>query len=415
MARPMSKSFYEWCIENNHEDWLELWDYKMNNLSPREVACGTQKKYWFKCSQGIHESEPKSIGNLTNKYRANILSCNRCNSVGQYLINNYGENALELYWDYEKNKVNPFDITRNSNMEIWIKCQEKDYHGSYKIKCTYLCNGQRCPYCASRKVHPKDSFGQYLIDTYGENALEKYWDFEKNKINPFNLSRSCDKKVWIKCLNVGYHDSYEIKCHNFYNGYRCSYCNRNGGKVHPKDSFAQYHIENTDPNFIEKYWSTKNKNNPFEIAPYSHKRVWIKCQNNKKHKDYEVQCYDFTGGCRCGRCKESYGEREIAGWLDNKNIKYVREKTFNDLLGLGNEPLRFDFYLLDYNVLIEYQGEQHYEPQDFFGGEEKFIEQQEHDKRKREYAKLHNIKLLEISYKNFDNIIEILNKELGLS
>ena len=71
--------------------------------------------------------------------------------------------------------------------------------------------------------------------------------------------------------------------------------------------------------------------------------------------------------------------------------------------------------MLDYNVLIEYQGEQHYEPQDFFGGEERYIEQQEHDKRKREYAKLHNIKLLEISYKNFDNITEILNKELGLS
>ena len=61
------------------------------------------------------------------------------------------------------------------------------------------------------------------------------------------------------------------------------------------------------------------------------------------------------------------------------------------------------------------EGGQHEKPIDLFGGEEQFKIQQEHDKRKKEYAKLHNIKLLEIWYYDFDNITEILNKELGLS
>ena len=70
------------------------------------------------------------------------------------------------------------------------------------------------------------------------------------------------------------------------------------------------------------------------------------------------------------------------------------------------------FYLPKYNMLIEYQGKQHECAVEFFGGEEKFKIQQEHDKRKREYAKLNNFILLEIWYYDFDNIEEILHKIL---
>ena len=77
--------------------------------------------------------------------------------------------------------------------------------------------------------------------------------------------------------------------------------------------------------------------------------------------------------------------------------------------------LSYDFYLQQYNLLIEFQGKQHEQPIEYFGGEKTFKKQQEHDKRKREYAKQNNINLLEIWYYDFDNITEILNKELGLS
>lgn len=67
------------------------------------------------------------------------------------------------------------------------------------------------------------------------------------------------------------------------------------------------------------------------------------------------------------------------------------------------------------NLLIEFQGIQHYEPVEIFGGEKQFKIQQEHDKRKREYAINNNIKLLEIPYWDFDNVEEILSRELGLT
>ena len=80
----------------------------------------------------------------------------------------------------------------------------------------------------------------------------------------------------------------------------------------------------------------------------------------------------------------------------------------------NNRHLSYDFYLPDYNLLIEYQGQQHEYAVDWFGGEEKFVRQQEFDTQKRNYAKNHDIHLLEIWYYDFENIENILTKELKL-
>ena len=94
------------------------------------------------------------------------------------------------------------------------------------------------------------------------------------------------------------------------------------------------------------------------------------------------------------------------------NITYRSQMKYKELVGVGDSPLLYDFYLPDYNILIECQGQQHEKPNKYFGGEEQFKIQQEHDRRKREYAKKNNIKLLEIWYYDYDRIDEILNKEL---
>ena len=77
--------------------------------------------------------------------------------------------------------------------------------------------------------------------------------------------------------------------------------------------------------------------------------------------------------------------------------------------------MTFDFYLSTKNTLIEYQGQQHEKPIKHFGGDKQFEIQQEHDKRKRQYAKEHNINLLEIWYYDYDNIEQILSDYLNLN
>jgi hypothetical protein len=54
-------SFAQWCLDNNHEDWLDLWDYELNSISPYETAYRSGKKYYSKCKRGIHSSELKLI------------------------------------------------------------------------------------------------------------------------------------------------------------------------------------------------------------------------------------------------------------------------------------------------------------------------------------------------------------------
>ena len=108
---------------------------------------------------------------------------------------------------------------------------------------------------------------------------------------------------------------------------------------------------------------------------------------------------------------KSKGEIRIENYLIGNNFNYEPQKTYLGLVGLGNGLLSYDFYLPEENLLIEYQGHFH------DGIANDYVAQnldyrQEHDRRKRQYAKDHNIKLLEIWYWDFDKIEDILESHL---
>ena len=114
------------------------------------------------------------------------------------------------------------------------------------------------------------------------------------------------------------------------------------------------------------------------------------------------------GGCPV--CSESKGERRIRLWLEKNNIEYIYQYKYEDCKDINILP--FDFYLPTYNILIEYDGEQHFRPIEYFGGQEKFELQQKHDTIKNEYCKNNGIPLLRIPYFKYDNIEEELNNFL---
>ena len=101
-------------------------------------------------------------------------------------------------------------------------------------------------------------------------------------------------------------------------------------------------------------------------------------------------------GFGCPQCNISHGEKSIKAFLENNNIIYVPQKRFDNCK--DSKPLPFDFYLVDYNKCIEYDGLQHFKPIEFFGGEEPFNILQLHDKIKTEYCEQNNIPLLRIPY-----------------
>lgn len=116
----------------------------------------------------------------------------------------------------------------------------------------------------------------------------------------------------------------------------------------------------------------------------------------------------------CG-CIKSLGEERISNLLKENNIIFEKEKTFENCINPEtNARLRFDFFLPEYNILIEYQGSQHYETSNSgWNTKEKLTNQIKRDKIKKQWCINNNKKLIKISYKNFNNITidKLLGKE----
>lgn len=106
----------------------------------------------------------------------------------------------------------------------------------------------------------------------------------------------------------------------------------------------------------------------------------------------------------CG-CLYSKGELRIGQLLSEQNIKYQKEKTYDDCRSdFTGALLRYDFYLSEENYLIEFDGEQHY-----FDNSNKnsifYDPQRTHlDELKNQYCRDNHIPLIRIPYTELDNL-----------
>lgn len=141
----------------------------------------------------------------------------------------------------------------------------------------------------------------------------------------------------------------------------------------------------------------------------------VEIYHEECQRSYKVTMGNFRKGRRCPHCSKSVGENLIELFLEENNIEYETQKTFKGLILVNN--LSYDFYLPEYNMLIEYQGEQHIKPVKHFGGEEQFKLQQKIDNIKRKYAEDNRYELLEIIYtdRTYDRVSKILKQKLFYS
>ena len=163
---------------------------------------------------------------------------------------------------------------------------------------------------------------------------------------------------------------------------------------------------------IEKYNGNKLLN-PEDYIGSKIRNLKIVCNCGREY----ITCFnDYMCGDakRCPMCtsRKSKGEFAICKFLEEKFIQFIHQYKFEDCRDKLSLP--FDFYLLDYNLIIEYNGKQHYEPVDYFGGYKGFENIVKHDKIKDEYCKNNNIDILRIPYWDYKNIENILIKQLNL-
>lgn len=139
-------------------------------------------------------------------------------------------------------------------------------------------------------------------------------------------------------------------------------------------------------------------------------KIEYKCKIHNIHLSTTSKLL-FMGHNGCPQCNRSKGENMVSKYLNEKGIKFMPQYKFDDCKDILQLP--FDFYLPDYNICIEYDGIQHFEPVDFASkGEEwarkMFENTKKHDEIKNNYCLEHGIKLLRIKY------TEDINKKLDM-
>lgn len=150
-------------------------------------------------------------------------------------------------------------------------------------------------------------------------------------------------------------------------------------------------------------------NNKTKIKIFCHN----KNANGQEHGIFYIKPNDLICGHGCKRCVHSKLEEEIEKILIENNIQYETQKIFKDWLG----EQRLDFYLPYYNVAIECQGRQHFEPVDFGGNGkdwavENFEKIKKLDQKKFELCKNNGIIIYYFSDKDYECENLYTNKEI---
>ena len=273
---------------------------------------------------------------------------------------------------------------------------------------------RECRYC-KRKFHRKDS--NINSHTYCSDRCQKdYWNRRKRE------TRRKKEYVCRHCERTFVRDGAQVYCSNDcrYEHKKCMVCdksfrvdrnsqqetcsNKCGGKLTQR-THEQYYKE----------FSDIHKGAIVPLTMYegvkSDMTVWcVSCQEKTTATARAFIKNVRAKGCEhCGHVS-SEGERAIERWLDDNEVEYRAEQSFEDLV--DTYPLRYDFAILNEDetirCLVEYDGIQHFEPVEAFGGIPFFKDQQKKDKMKNEYAKANDIKLYRISYKQRRKINKLM-------
>ena len=203
-----------------------------------------------------------------------------------------------------------------------------------------------------------------------------------------------DTKILHKCKICNY--EWKAKPSHILSKQSCPVC----AKIKQSKTTEEYKEELKGRNIVclEKYINNKTK--------ILHKclicgNTWKAIPNN------------ILSGYGCPHCNSSKGEKAIKIFLTENKIDYIPQKKFKDCR--DKNPLPFDFYLPGLNIAIEYQGRQHYEAIEHFGGEKQLHLQRHHDWMKRKYCRDKDITLITISYKeNVEKVLKNIIKNVIL-
>ncbi|MBR6515290.1 MAG: hypothetical protein IKT40_00395 [Bacilli bacterium] len=316
------------------------------------------------------------------------LPCNHLKSCGCYKC--YKENKtyskeefIELSNKIHDNKYDysKVDFNNKINGKICIICK---IHGEFWQTIDNHLKGKGCPYCFGNKKYTLESFIEKARKVHGDK-----YDYSQTSLT--NL----DDKGRIKII-CPIHGEFYQTIDNHLKGQNCKYCATNRS------------FKYTTEEFIEKAKLIHNDKYDYSKTVYksNKEKIIIICPI---HGEFQQTPITHLNGHGCPKCNSSKLENKIKILLENNNITFEEQKTFDWLK--YKRKLKLDFYIPKYNVAIECQGKQHFEICNFSNNnKERFIKQFENtkllDELKYKLCEENNVRLLYFADKKYkDNII----------
>lgn len=273
----------------------------------------------------------------------------------------------------------------NCKEKVKIICKE---HGVFEqVASTHYYSECGCPLCGRVVSAKKQTSNE-------ENFIKRVKEIHGNKYDYSNVNYiNANTHIDVFC-NI-HKELFKITPSHHLDGQGCKKC---------KYGTLSNKFRMSKEKFIEKSINVHGDIYDYSNVNYinAHTKVEIICfKHGSFFQTYNHHVHSKRG---CPKCKSSKGEKTIREWLIENNIKFEEQKKFNEL----GMRMRYDFYLPDYNLLIEFDGEQHFKPIKYFGGNKSFEKLQRRDTIKNEYAIENRYKLLRIAHTEFNRIEELL-------
>lgn len=379
------------CLATTHSELIKQWHPTKNlPLTPYNVTFGSKKMVWWKCDI-VDDHEWEAIVASRAILKSGCACCSGDNAVlSNCLLTTHPE--LSKQWHPTKNlPLTPFDVVAGSSKKVWWQCDVSPDHEWQASLGNRSHKKSKCPCCCGQK-----GVSSNCLATTHPEIIKQWHPFKNLPLTYFNITAGSGKKVWWICDKQ---HEWKLSVHYMANvNGACPYC---------------CSLAITHPELSKEWHPTKNeKLTAFDVTFGSIKKVWWKCNKFFDH-DWITSINGRTNsGSGCPWCNASHGERKIKAILSKLDVKYESQKRFTECK--YKLLLPFDFYLPLYNVLIEYDGEQHFKPRKQFGGIEAFKIAKNNDNIKTEYAAKNNIPLLRIPYTKFDYIEQEIQSFIGL-
>jgi hypothetical protein len=289
----------------------------------------------------------------------------------------------------------------DSYHKIKINCP---IHGLFIQFPYYHLDGNGCQKCGGNIKLTTQFFIQKAHEIHGDK-----YDYSLVKYHKNNHT-----KIKINCKE---HGEFKQIPNNHLNGSGCPKCKAEKLRNQNKTKFRGRY-----PSSIQKFITKASKihNNRYNYSNFqyinSQTKGIIKCPVHGEFRQTPNNHISLSNTTGCPKCNLSKGESKIIEYLEKSGIIYISQKTFCDCKNpKTNAFLKFDFYLPNKNLLIEFDGEQHYNTSRLGKhtiSDTELKQIQFRDGIKTKYAIKNNIKLLRIKYTKINKIHEILKEQL---